>query len=189
MRDRDRYRMPNLLMAVGGRLHPDGGAIVGAVICMLSLFFPWVVRDLGWLRGITPPAGGSDWYQIIGNIKTEWSLIDLVLEPTFTVALLILLTGTVLSLFHRSGVILQAVGLLGFAFTAHSHFAPALSSVVFSPVGNEYSFGPGYFIAVAGLFVSMFAAKNFWWQREVHSVVPSISRVTALSPNSTRVSR
>lgn len=188
MRGRLRQRMSKSFVAVGRRLRPDGAAVAGAVICMISLFVPWVVRDLGWLRGVTPPAG-VDWYQVIGNIKAEWSFLDLVLEPTFTVVLLVLLTGIVLSLFHRSGVILQAVGLLGFAFTAHSHFAPALTSVVFSPVNNDYSFGPGYFIAVFGLFVSMFAAKNFWWQREIHSVVPSISRVTALSPNSTRPSR
>jgi len=189
MRGRFKHRMSKLFLAAGRRLRPDGAAFIGAIICVISLFFPWVARDLSFLRGVTPPAGGSDWYQVIGRIKIEWSFIDLILEPSFTVVLLILLTGIVLSLFHRSGVILQAAGLLGFAFAAHSHFVPSLTSFVFSPANNEYSFGPGYFIAVFGVFISMFAAKNFWWQRETHSVVPTISRVTALSPNSTRTSR
>jgi len=157
---------------------------------MLSLCFPWVLRDLQWLRRISPPAGGTPWWpDFVQGIKSEWWFADLVLDPSFTAVLIIFLAGVVLSLFHRGGVILQAVGVLGFAFAAHSHFVTTTVSTLHEPADGVYLFGPGYFIAIIGVFISMFAAKNFWWQRESRSVVPSISRVTALAPNSTRVGR
>lgn len=177
-----------LLTAIGRRLRPDGASFLGAIVCMISLCFPWVLRDLGWLRSIAPPAGATEWPEFIQGIKSEWWFVDLVLDPAFTAVMIVFLAGIVLSLFHRGGVILQAAGILGFAFAAHSHFITTTVSTVFNPADNEYLFGPGYFIAILGVFISMFAAKNFWWQRESRSVVPSISRVTALSPNSTRAS-
>jgi hypothetical protein len=144
---------------------------------MLSLFFPWVVREWESPRIIGPPGF------VYPVPKLEWSFFELIPEPNFTVILLVFLIGTVVALFHRVGVIPQALGLLGFALTAHSYISGL--SVVRSAQPDLY-FGPGYFIALVGLFISMFAAKNFWWQRKAHTVVPSISRIAALAPNSTR---
>lgn len=181
--------MSRLLGAIGRRLRPDGASFLGATVCMLSLCFPWILRDLQWLRGITPPAGATEWPIFIQGIKSEWWFVDLILDPAFAAVLMIFLAGIVLSMFHRGGVILQAVSLLGFLFAAHSHFITTPESNLLKTAYNEYLFGPGYFIAMLGVFISMFAAKNFWWQRDAHAVVPTISRITALNPNTTRSRR
>lgn len=116
--------------------------------------------------------------------KIEWSFLDLLLEPEFTAVMVILLSGIVISLFYRFGATLQVFGLLGFVMTAQPYFhSPTLS------IWSEFYIGPGYFVALVGVFVSVLGSKNFWWQRSMHPVVPTISRVIALSPNATRAPR
>lgn len=167
-----------VVTTIGGKVRRDGASFIGAAICMLSLFLPWIMRELPFWRYRQPPRFALP--------KLEWTFFDLVVEPGLTLMLLVFLVGIIISLFHRAGVIPQAVGLLGFAMVARSHFLPA--GIVRTSM-DSYFFGPGYFVALAGLFISMFAARNFWWQRRSHAVVPSISRITALSPNSTRAGR
>lgn len=165
------------------RVRPDGAAFIGSAICFLSLFFPWVVREFPFWY--TPPRGPTPirfWFEI----KMEWSFADFLLDSDFTVILLMFLIGTAVALFFRTGVVFQAIGLAGFLLLVPSHFFPDPMRLPLYDAFHQYYLGPGYFIALFGVFISMFAAKNFWWQRETHAVVPSISRVTALAPNSTR---
>lgn len=124
-------------------------------------------------------------YHDLPKPKLEWSFFELMHEPDFTLVLLVFLIGIMVSLFHRIGVVPQAVGLMAFAMASRSEFMDK-----WEYLGQTgYYFGPGYFIAILGIFISLFAAKNFWWQRRSHAIVPAISRVAALSPNSTRPAR
>jgi len=175
-----------LSVAIGRRIRYDGASFIGSTLCMLSLFLPWVLREFPlWYR--SPPAPG---YVHWPAPKMEWSFIDLFSQSDFTVILLVFLVGMVASLFFRLGVVLQAVGTLCFAFTAHLHFLPARYGVIvdYDPF-HQYFLGPGYFVALIGVFISMFGSRNFWWQRNSHPVIPTISRMTALLPNSTRAPR
>lgn len=135
---------------------------------------------------LVPSSSRMEWLVWKTQLKTEWSLFDLVFERGLTVIMLVFLCGVAVSLFHRAGVILQAAGLLAFVLTAHSQFGPVEGHGIVGVSDWIQYPGPGYFIALAGLFISMFAAKNFWWQRKTHTAVPSISRVAALAQNSTR---
>jgi hypothetical protein len=117
--------------------------------------------------------------------KTEWSFLDLLSDPDFTLVMVLFLVGTVISLFFRAGVVPQAIGLMGFLTVAPAQFAPHLPSTAYN-MQITHVLGPGYFIALAGILTSMFLARNFWWQRSTSGIVPSISRIVALAPNSTR---
>jgi len=174
-----------------GRVNYDGASFIGATICALSLFFPWVVRQVPpWYRWppVVPPLDGAGILltRISWHLKMEWSFIDLLFDRDFTLVLLIFLAGAVLSLFYRIGIVPQMLGLAGFVLAAGSRFSPS-PNLGYDPIG-QYSFGPGFAIALCGVLAYL-AANNFWWQRESSVVVPTISRVTALAPNSTRLRR
>lgn len=167
---------------VGSKVRYDGASFFGALLCLMSLFVPWVLRPLEYPYHLPYP-----WHSWM-RIQTTWSFTDLLLDPAFTLVMSLFLTGTVLSLFFRFGVIPQIFGLLGFLMVAPGHFTPSLPTTVLMARLNHV-LGPGYFLALAGVLISAFLVRNFWWQRSTTGVVPSISRVAALAPNSTRSSR
>ena len=164
---------------VGSKVRYDGASFFGAVLCLMSLFVPWVLRPLSHDRIL----GRHPW---LWRIKTEWSFLDLMLDPDFTLVMVLFLLGTVASLFFRWGVVPQAVGLLGFLMTAPGHFIPSVPRASPLFIHLNHALGPGYFIALAGVLISAFLVRNFWWQRSTSGIVPSISRIAALAPNSTR---
>lgn len=178
-------RMPSisrLSAFVGSKVRYDAASFFGATLCLLSLFVPWVLRPLqNWWH---PPWG------IYSRLpqQTSWSFLDLALDPDFAILMLLFIGGTVLAIFYRAGIVPQAVGLMGFIMTAPGHFTPTVMPATHLP-RFDYYLGPGYFLALAGVLVSAFLVRNFWWQRSTSGVVPSISRIAALSPNSTRVHR
>ncbi len=168
------------LTSLGSKVRYDGASFFGAVLCLISLFVPWMVRI--WTLPLILIPRGSNLPDFM--FKINWSFLDLLRDPDFTFVMALFLVGTAVSLFYRHGVALQAVGLLGFIMVAPGHFTTSVSSHSAFIV-----LGPGYFVALAGVLVSAFLARNFWWQRSTSGVVPSISRIAALSPNSTRISK
>lgn len=168
---------------MGRSVRHDAASFFGAVICLTSLFVPWVFQPLSYTRFLGHP---PLW---LLRMKTEWSFLDLLQDPDFTLVMALFLVGTIGSLFFRWGIVLQAIGLLGFLMIAPGHFTPSLPTTSMNLTAFNHALGPGYFIALAGVLTSAFLVRNFWWQRSTSGIVPSISRIAALAPNSTRAHR
>ncbi|MEM2891621.1 MAG: hypothetical protein QXJ32_03850 [Thermoplasmata archaeon] len=162
----------------------DGAALAGGLLCLLSIFPPWVIRTGPIHYPYTVGIGG---HWILG----PWRLLDLIQVSEFTAVLLLFLVGAIVSIVHRFGVIPQVIGLVGFIAAATSRFGtldvwPDLDSYFY---GSGYALGPGVLIAMLGTLISVFAARNFWWQHRSRSTVPVTSRFSALLPSSARPQR
>jgi hypothetical protein len=113
--------------------------IVGLIIGIVSLFFPWSIASI--YSGDLPFPND----QLILN-ALEFLTAN---QPLVFLSASLFIIGMVFSILNRWFVIVQLVGMIGLSLTMFSYVSSTLTSKVGPPLGNEYEttgFGFGYLL-------------------------------------------
>ena len=166
---------------------PNYIATLGAFVGLFALTFTWLNQPIPGMYPVNPiPKTADEGLQRIVGSGPFWGPVGVVQilsswGSASALALAVFIAGTFIALSTPLGGLIQGLGLIGFAWNAPIILRTGAAG---STVFGNYSFGPGYFLAVASMLIVTYAGISHFWSRGASRFVPSQGRIAALLPRS-----